>query len=41
VYRPNALTGDPNHLAIELLVPLLVLLRSTSGSSAATGSGCR
>ena len=26
VYRPNALTGDPNHLAIELLVPLLVLL---------------
>ena len=26
VYRPNALTGDPNHLAIEMLVPLLVLL---------------
>jgi O-antigen ligase len=26
VYRPNALTGDPNHLAIEILVPLLVLL---------------
>lgn len=26
VYRPNALTGDPNHLAIELTVPLLVLL---------------
>jgi O-antigen ligase len=26
VYRPNALTGDPNHLGIELLVPLLVLL---------------
>jgi len=25
VYRPNALTGDPNHLGIELLVPLLVL----------------
>jgi hypothetical protein len=25
VYRPNALTGDPNHLAIMLLVPLLVL----------------
>ncbi|MHB1244621.1 MAG: O-antigen ligase family protein [Gaiellaceae bacterium] len=25
VFRPNALTGDPNHLAIELLVPLLVL----------------
>ena len=26
VYRPNALTGDPNHLAIEILVPLLILL---------------
>src|SRR5689334_12715130 len=26
VYRPNGITGDPNHLAIELLVPLLVLL---------------
>ena len=26
VYRPNALTGDPNHLGIELIVPLLVLL---------------
>jgi O-antigen ligase len=25
VYRPNALTGDPNHLAIMLVVPLLVL----------------
>ena len=25
VYRANALTGDPNHLAIMLLVPLLVL----------------
>jgi O-antigen ligase len=25
VYRPNALTGDPNHLAIELILPLLVL----------------
>ena len=25
VYRPNALTGDPNHLGIILLVPLLVL----------------
>jgi O-antigen ligase len=24
VYRPNALTGDPNHLGIMLLVPLLV-----------------
>jgi O-antigen ligase len=26
VYRPNALTGDPNHLGIELVIPLLVLL---------------
>ena len=26
VYRPNALTGDPNHLAIMLVVPLLSLL---------------
>jgi len=26
VYRPNALTGDPNHLGIELTIPLLVLL---------------
>jgi hypothetical protein len=25
VYRPNALTGDPNHLGIMLAVPLLVL----------------
>ena len=25
VFRPNALTGDPNHLAIELVIPLLVL----------------
>jgi len=25
VYRTNALTGDPNHLAIMLIVPLLVL----------------
>jgi hypothetical protein len=25
VYRPNALTGDPNHLGIELLMPLLIL----------------
>ncbi len=25
VYRPNALTGDPNHLAIEILIPMLVL----------------
>jgi O-antigen ligase len=25
VYRPNALTGDPNHLGIELLLPLLIL----------------
>ena len=26
VYRPNALTGDPNHLGIMLTVPLLMLL---------------
>jgi len=26
VYRPNALTGDPNHLGIMLVVPLLTLL---------------
>ena len=26
VYRPNALTGDPNHLGIMLAVPLLALL---------------
>jgi O-Antigen ligase len=25
VFRPNALTGDPNHLGIELVVPLLIL----------------
>jgi O-antigen ligase len=25
VFRPNALTGDPNHLGIMLLVPLLVI----------------
>jgi O-antigen ligase len=25
VFRPNALTGDPNHLGIELLIPLFVL----------------
>jgi O-antigen ligase len=25
VYRPNALTGDPNHLGIMLLLPLLIL----------------
>ena len=25
VYRPNALTGDPNHLAIMALLPLLIL----------------
>jgi hypothetical protein len=26
VYRPNALTGDPNHLGIMLIVPILILL---------------
>ena len=25
VYRPNALTGDPNHLGIMLVMPLLIL----------------
>jgi hypothetical protein len=25
IFRPNGLTGDPNHLGIELLIPLLVL----------------
>lgn len=25
VFRPNALTGDPNHLGIQLVIPLLVL----------------
>lgn len=25
VYRPNAITGDPNHLGVMLIVPLLVL----------------
>ena len=25
VYRPNALTGDPNHLGIMLILPLLIL----------------
>ena len=25
MFRPNALTGDPNHLGIELVIPLLVL----------------
>jgi O-antigen ligase len=25
VYRPNALTGDPNHLGVMLVIPLLVL----------------
>jgi hypothetical protein len=25
VYRPNGLSGDPNHLGIELVIPLLVL----------------
>ena len=25
MFRPNALTGDPNHLGIELVVPILVL----------------
>jgi O-antigen ligase len=26
IYRPNALTGDPNHLAVMIVIPLLALL---------------
>jgi O-antigen ligase len=26
IFRPNALTGDPNHLAVMLCIPLLMLL---------------
>jgi O-antigen ligase len=26
VYRPNALTGDPNHLGVMLVVPILILV---------------
>jgi hypothetical protein len=26
VYRPNAFTGDPNHLGIELVLPILILV---------------
>src|ERR671937_1881041 len=26
IFRPNALTGDPNHLAVMLCIPLLALL---------------
>jgi len=26
IYRPNALTGDPNHLAVMLVIPLVALL---------------
>ncbi len=26
IYRPNALTGDPNHLGVMLVVPLIALL---------------
>jgi O-antigen ligase len=26
IYRPNALTGDPNHLAVMLVIPLIALL---------------
>ena len=25
IFRPNGLSGDPNHLGIELVIPLLVL----------------
>ena len=41
VFRPNALTGDPNHLGIMLIVPLLVLtplyLRLERGHGCAGG----
>ena len=37
VYRPNALTGDPNHLGVMLVVPLLIAAAAcTCGSSAGT-----
>ncbi len=26
IYRPNALTGDPNHLGVMLIIPLIALL---------------
>ena len=44
VYRPNALTGDPNHLGIFLIVPLLtflpVYLRLERGHPWKSGSPC-
>ena len=40
VYRTNALTLDPNHLGVMLIVPLLVLFPSTCGSSAAIACAC-
>ena len=44
VYRPNALTGDPNHLGIMLIVPLLVLtplyLRLEAGHRLKVKLGC-
>ena len=42
VYRVNALTGDPNHLGIEVAAAILLApARSTSGSSAAIDCACR
>jgi O-antigen ligase len=44
VFRPNALTGDPNHLGIMLVVPLLVLtplyLRLEKGHRLRLALGC-
>jgi O-antigen ligase len=44
VYRPNALTGDPNHLGIMLILPLLVLtplyLRLEPGHRLKVRLGC-
>ena len=37
IFRPNGLTGDPNHLGIELLIPLLVLTPIYLRLEAATG----
>jgi O-antigen ligase len=44
VFRPNGLTGDPNHLGIELVIPLLVLtplyLRLEAGHRLKTPLAC-
>ena len=44
IFRPNGLTGDPNHLGIELLIPLLVLtpaLPTARGASPAEDAARR